>query len=203
MTKIKICGCRTSADVEAAAAAGADFAGMVLAPNTIRFVPPENRPAIVAAARASNITLVCVLRNNPKPADPVEAERWYPGDMVQWHGNEQAEWARLDPRPAIRAVSGADGFARHAHFPCRHFLIDHRDPGSGQAWDWDSLRSIALPGDWFLAGGLHPDNVRAAIDAVAPWAVDVSTGVEATRGQKCPKKIQDFVQAVRQSDRLS
>ena len=91
MTKVKICGCRSAADIEAAAAAGADFAGMVLAPQSVRFVPQESRSRIVEAARSCSITLVCVLRNNPKPADPAEAERWYPGDMVQWHGDEGSE----------------------------------------------------------------------------------------------------------------
>ncbi len=201
MTKVKICGCRSAADIEAAAAAGADFAGMVLAPQSVRFVPPESRSRIVEAARSCNITLVCVLRNNPKPVDPAEAERWYPGDMVQWHGDEGSEWASLDQRPAIRAVSGADGLRKHGKFPCRHLLVDHPEPGSGQTWDWAALQPDAPEGDWFLAGGLDAENVGDAIRALNPWAVDVSTGVEASPGEKCPQKIREFAEAVRRSVR--
>ena len=100
MTKIKICGCRTPADIQHAAEAGSDFVGMVVAENTKRYVPTEDRSSLVVAAREFDIPLVCVLRDNPKPQDQSEAERWYPGDMVQWHGHEDESWPLIDPRPS-------------------------------------------------------------------------------------------------------
>ena len=200
MTKIKICGCRTPADIQHAAEAGADFVGMVVAENTKRYVPPRDRSSLVAAAREFDIPLVCVLRDNPKPQDKSEAERWYPGDMVQWHGHEDESWPLIDPRPSIRAVSGAKGLLEHAGFPCRHFLLDHDQPGSGHPFDWGSLEGSILPEEWFLAGGLNAGNVENAIRALKPWAVDVSSGVESSPGVKCREKIQEFVDAVRRAD---
>ena len=200
MTKVKICGCRTPSDIQHASEAGADFVGMVVAPNTTRFVPAEDRLSLVAAARESGIPLVCVLRNNQKPSGPMEAQDWYPGDMVQWHGQEGPDWASIDPRPSIRAVSGVNGLIENANFPCQHFLLDHDQPGSGQPFDWNSLQQTKLPKEWILAGGLHPLNVDQAVRRLRPWAVDVSSGVESSPGAKCADKIRAFVDAVRQAD---
>ena len=203
MTKIKICGCRTPADIQHAAEAGADFVGMVVAENTKRYVPPRDRSSLVAAARDFDIPLVCVLRDNPKPKDKSEAGRWYPGDMVQWHGHEDESWALIDPRPSIKAVSGAKGLLEHAGFPCRHFLLDHDQPGSGHPFDWGSLEGSSLPEEWFLAGGLNAGNVENAIITLKPWAVDVSSGVESSPGVKCREKIQAFVDEVRRVDQTT
>ena len=200
MTKIKICGCRTPADIQHAAEAGADFVGMVVAENTKRYVPTRDRSSLVAAARDFDIPLVCVLRDNPKPQDQSEADYWYPGDMVQWHGHEDESWSLIDCRPSIRAVTGAKGLLEHAGFPCRHFLLDHDQPGSGHPFDWGSLERCSLPEDWFLAGGLNAGNVENAIRTLKPWAVDVSSGVESSPGVKCREKIQEFVDAVRRAD---
>ena len=200
MTKIKICGCRSPADIQHAAEAGADFVGMVVAEKTKRYVPPRDRSSLVAAAREFDIPLVCVLRDNPKPQDKSEAERWYPGDMVQWHGHEDEGWPLIDPRPSIRAVSGAKGLLEHAGFPCQHFLLDHDQPGSGHPFDWGSLEGSSLPEEWFLAGGLNAGNVENAIRTLKPWAVDVSSGVESSPGVKCRVKIQAFVDEVRRVD---
>ena len=167
---------------------------------TKRYVPTEDRPSLVAAARDFDIPLVCVLRDNPKPKDKSEAERWYPGDMVQWHGHEDESWPLIDSRPSIRAVSGAKGLLEHAEFPCRHFLLDHDQPGSGHPFDWGSLEGSSLPEEWFLAGGLNAGNVENAIRTLKPWAVDVSSGVESSPGVKCREKIQSFVDAVRRVD---
>ena len=200
MTKIKICGCRTPADIQYAAEAGANFVGMVVAVNTTRYVPPEDRPSLVEAASHFQIPLVCVLRNNSKPKDQTEAENWYPGDMVQWHGQEDSSWSLVDSRPSIRAVSGAKGLIHHAGFPCLHVLLDHDQPGSGQTFDWGSLKGVDLPEEWFLAGGLNSGNVGEAIRTLKPWAVDASSGVESSPGVKCREKIQAFVAAVRRAD---
>ena len=200
MTKIKICGCRTPADIQYAAEAGADFVGMIVAKRTKRYVPTEDRPSLVSAARDFDIPLVCVLRDNPKPKGQSEAENWYPGDMVQWHGHEDESWSLVDSRPSIRAVSGAKGLLEHPEFPCRHFLLDHDQPGSGHAFDWGSLEGSSLPEEWFLAGGLNAGNVENAIRTLKPWAVDVSSGVESLPGVKCREKIQAFVDAVRRAD---
>ena len=200
MTKVKICGCRTPEDIKHAAEAGADFVGMVLAPNTTRFVPVGERSALVETAQHFGIPLVCVLRDNPMPVDPDEAKDWYPGDWVQWHGQEGSEWSAVDRRPAIRAVAGATGLREHAEFPCQHFLLDHDQPGSGKPFDWSSLQNVQLPKKWFLAGGLTADNVVRAVRTLRPWAVDVSSGVESSPGVKCKKKIQDFISAVQRAD---
>ena len=87
MTKVKICGCRTPEDIKHAAEAGADFVGMVLAPNTTRFVPAGERSALVETAQHFGTPGV------RPPGQPYsgwsdEAKDWYPGDWVRWHGQE-------------------------------------------------------------------------------------------------------------------
>lgn len=203
MTKVKICGCRTPEDIQHAVEAGADLVGMVLAPNTTRFVPVEARLPLVEAAGHFGVPLVCVLRNNPIPSGPAEARDWYPGDWVQWHGQEGPEWPSVDHRPSIRAVAGASGFREQSEFRCNHFLVDHDQPGSGRIFDWSSLQNVQMPKGWFLAGGLTAENVGRAVRTLQPWAVDVSSGVESSPGVKCKQKIQDFIAAVRRADDLA
>ncbi|MAV55647.1 MAG: N-(5'-phosphoribosyl)anthranilate isomerase [Phycisphaerae bacterium] len=203
MTKIKICGCQTPADIQHAAACDVDFVGMVLVPGTIRFVPPNQRPDLVKTARDCNVTLVAVLRNNPKPSTADESRSWYPGDMVQWHGQEDTSWSHVETRPSIRAVAGRHGLLEHANFPCSHVLVDHQNPGSGQPFDWPSLHEVPRPERWLLAGGLNAGNVAEAIRMLQPWGVDVSSGVESAPGVKCADRMMSFADAVRAADASS
>jgi phosphoribosylanthranilate isomerase len=80
------------------------------------------------------------------------------------------------------------------------FLLDAHQAGSGQPWDWRSAPSTPAHLPRILAGGLTPANVASAIDATEPWAVDVSSGVERSRGIKDHNLVAEFIQAVRACD---
>ena len=100
--------------------------------------------------------------------------------------------------PLIRATSpGGAAELRCGALGEDLLIVDSPQPGSGAAWDWDTLDRDALDGHWLLAGGLHPGNVGAAIAALHPWGVDVSSGVEVRRGVKDPALIHEFLEATR------
>ena len=140
-------------------------------------------------------------------ADPTEVSavlRQLPLDMLQFHGNESPNYCQGFNRPYLKAVRVKPGLdlvqyaAQYAH--AKGLLLDAHVEGiaggTGQAFDWN-LIPARLPMPVVLSGGLHPANVTEAIKRVQPAAVDVSSGVEATKGIKDAAKIAAFMQGVR------
>ena len=121
-------------------------------------------------------------------------------DIAQLHGGEDAAYLRAlrcrTDRPLIQAfrVDTAADVAAAQESEADMILLDAGDGGTGTAFDWTLLRDIQRP--YFLAGGLHPGNVRDAVERLSPYAVDVSSGIERD-GHKDPVKMAAFVQAVR------
>lgn len=120
---------------------------------------------------------------------------------LQFHGSESAKVletyrGRAQVVKALRISQPED---LEADLPADEYLLDGARPGHGQPfqWSWLQQRRPRLP--FFLAGGLHPDNVAEAIREVAPQGVDVSSGVEEAHGVKCPKRLREFVRRVRES----
>lgn len=193
---IKICGLRTVADVEAAAAAGADAMGVVLSSSSPRAVAPEQAHELVAAA-ARRLTTVLVV-HDVTIEEAIDRARQIGVDVLQLHGYSEAAdrlAARELPR-TWRAVAATAGRAVVGEHGEEALLLDSPTPGSGQRWDLADL-DARPQGRWLLAGGLSPDNVAAAIRGADPWGVDVSSGVEATRGTKDHDLIHRFVAAAR------
>lgn len=193
---IKICGLRTVADVEAAAAAGADAMGVVLSSSSPRAVAPEQARELVAAA-AGRLTTVLVV-HDVTIEEAIDRARQIGVDVLQLHGYSEAAdrlAARELPR-TWRAVAATAGRAVVGEHGEEALLLDSPTPGSGQRWDLADL-DARPQGRWLLAGGLSPDNVAAAIRGADPWGVDVSSGVEATRGTKDHDLIHRFVAAAR------
>ena len=124
-------------------------------------------------------------------------------DMAQLHGNETEETVRRirekTGRPVIKAVSvrTAADLQIWKNSSADFLLLDHGGGGSGEAFDWSILKDFDRP--YFLAGGLNPDNIAAALIKVRPPGVDVSSGVE-TDGYKDRRKIAAFIKAVRKFD---
>jgi len=200
MTKIKICGLRRKEDVEMINCLKPDFVGFVLAESRRR-VTPEEAAALRKVLRA-DIPAVGVFRNeDPRRIEELLLEGII--DIAQLHGRETEETVRqirqLTGKPVIKAVSvstAADpGSWNSSAADC--LLLDHGSGGSGQPFDWQLVQNIRKP--FFLAGGLTPANVTAALAAVRPAGVDVSSGVE-TDGYKDRQKITAFIRAVRQYD---
>lgn len=202
MTRIKICGITRVEDALAAAGAGADAIGLVFHAGSPRAVSIEQARAIVQALPPF-VTTVGLFVDAAEETIRAVLEQ-VPLDLLQFHGDEPDTFCRRFARPYIKAVRvrpGDDLDALAANWPgASGILLDSYKPGvpggTGEIFDWSMIpaqRSWTL----VLAGGLQSQNVRQAIDLTAPWAVDVSGGVEATKGIKDIDKINAFIHEVK------
>ena len=199
--EIKICGITNPADARAAVDDGADLLGFVFFANSPRAVTAPTARAIIAGLPA-RVGKVGVFVN--ATVDQVrEVATYCRLTAVQLHGDEApdtaaalAEWRVLK---AFALRSAAD-LERLAPFAAYTLVLDTPTPlhgGSGQTGDWALARQAAARHRVLLAGGLTPANVGAAIAAVRPAGVDVSSGVEAYKGRKDPAKLLAFIAAAR------
>jgi len=203
-TRIKICGLTREADVQAAVDAGADAVGFVLWPSSPRAVTVERAQAL-ARELPPFVTPVCLLVN----ADAgliTRATQALPHALLQFHGNETPADCEAALRPYLRAVRMREGVSL-LDFVTRYasaagLLLDadvQGYGGGGKAFDW-SLIPSDVPRPVVLSGGLNPANVTDGVLHVRPWAVDVSSGVEASKGHKDARLIREFCEAVREAD---
>ncbi len=202
--RIKICGLTREADVDAAVAAGADAIGFVFYPPSPRYVTAQRVAEL--AKRIPPFVDVVGLFVNESPQLVHAACAMVPINVLQFHGDEDAAYCRQFARPYLRAARVRPGldlveFARS--FPdARGLLLDafvEGYGGGGHVFDW-TLIPPDLPGFLVLSGGLTATNVAEAIERVHPVAVDVSSGVEMSKGIKDHSKIAAFVAAVRKAD---
>lgn len=203
-TGIKICGLTREADVEAAVEAGADAIGFVFYPKSSRFVMSEW--AAQLARYVPPLVSVTALFVNAMPEEIEAVLDVVPVSLLQFHGDESEKECRRWLRPYVRAVRmkpGLDLLQYATDFAsARALLLDafvEGYGGGGQVFDW-SLIPSGLPKPLVLSGGLTPENVGEAIRRVRPAAVDVSSGVEVSKGIKDAAKIAAFVAAVRAAD---
>lgn len=202
---VKICGINGPAAMEAAAAAGADLVGFVFFPPSPRAVTPAQAAAIARPGPGKVGLFV-----DPADDEIAEVLAALPLDVIQLHGEETpARCAAVKARfglPVMKALGIAareDLAALAAYAPAvDRFLLDAKAPpgaplpgGNAAPFDWTLTQGVAVPRPWLLAGGLTPANVAEAIAASGAPGVDVSSGVERSRGVKDPSRIVDFVQA--------
>lgn len=191
---VKICGLRTAGDVAAAVAAGADAVGFVFAPSPRRI---DVETARELAGAAGDVLTVGVFKGMPA-AEVREVAAAAGVRAVQLHGDydKNAFTEVADPAwQLIRAVphSAPDLFV--GAYGDDFLLVDAAMAGAGESWDY---RSVAgLSGQWLLAGGLTPHTVVDAHRTAGAWGVDVSSGVESSRGVKDPALIRRFVAAAK------
>jgi phosphoribosylanthranilate isomerase len=208
-TRIKICGLTREADVDAAVAAGADAIGFVLYPRSPRAVCAARAGAL--ARRLPPFVQPVLLFVNATADEIAAALAAVPQAMLQFHGDETPAQCVAPGRPYLRAARMAPGLAlldfAAAHASAAGILLDavvEGYGGGGKAFDW-SLVPAGVSRPVVLSGGLNPANVIDGITRLRPWAVDVSSGVEAAGG---PKGLKDavlmhrFCSAVRQADAL-
>ncbi len=199
-TRIKICGLTREEDVRAAVSAGADAIGFVFYPPSPRFVSFESA-AELARLIPPFVTTVGLFVNAGR--DYVEnALEAVPLQVLQFHGDETEADCVGFGLPYIKAGRmrpGLDLLKYAASFPCAQgLLLDafvEGYGGGGETFDW-SLIPSGLPLPLILSGGLHAGNVAEAVRCVQPWAVDVSSGVEAAKGIKDADRITEFVAGV-------
>ncbi|HVY05035.1 MAG TPA: phosphoribosylanthranilate isomerase [Burkholderiales bacterium] len=204
-TAVKICGITRVEDALVAARAGAHAIGMIFYPKSPRLVSEQAGAAIVGSLPPF-VTSVALFVDQPV----VEIERVITNvrpQLLQFHGDEAPEFCEGFGVPYIKAVrvgSGTDLLQYAARYRrAKGLLLDAFVEGShggtGSTFDWNLVpRQLPLP--VILAGGLTPANVTQAIRSVRPWAVDVSSGVEAARGIKDAAKVAAFIQGARDAD---
>ena len=205
MTRIKICGITRVEDALAAAQAGADAIGLVFYERSPRHVSVA-QAAQLAAALPPFVTTVGLFVN-AEAAFVHEALAQVSLDLLQFHGDETPEYCAQFGKPylkAIRVKAGVDLLQCASDFRgAKGLLLDAHvegvPGGTGATFDW-TLIPEQLPLPVILSGGLDAENVAAAIEQVRPYAVDVSSGVEADKGIKDAAKIARFIQEVKRAD---
>ena len=216
--RIKICGIRDPATARTAAEAGADAVGLVFAERSPRYLRFEEAAEVVAALPPFVEPVALYADVDLDFVAEIVAD--LSTCTVQIHGDYAPDDLRtLEGLRVIRALPFRDDSAedelrrwdeayRGGEVPnLAGLLVDTPDPakhgGTGRAFDWAALRRtldrVEPRVPIILAGGLNPENVGEAIRTVRPWAVDVSSGVEASRGVKDPQRIADFCRAVRET----
>ncbi|MBE0623427.1 MAG: phosphoribosylanthranilate isomerase [Burkholderiales bacterium] len=201
-TRIKICGITRVEDARAAVALGADAIGLVFYAPSPRNVGLDQARAIVATIPPF-VTIVGLFVD-PEAAQVESVLRACSIGLLQFHGDETPAFCGSFGLPYIKAARvKADADLVQCLSPyhaARGWLLDaYHDQlhgGTGKSFDWKLIpRDLARP--VILSGGLTPDNVGAAVRQVRPWAVDVSSGVEAEKGIKDAAKIAAFIAGVK------
>lgn len=205
MTRTKICGITRVEDALAAAHSGADAIGLVFHEKSPRYVTLQ-QAARLAAALPPFVTVAGLFVD--VSADYVHAVlEEVPLDVLQFHGEETPDFCASFSRPYIKAIRVREGVdlvqCASAYASAQGLLLDAwvKDVpgGTGHSFDW-GLIPHGLPLPVILSGGLNPGNVAAGIRAVRPYAVDVSSGVEAQKGIKDAAKIAAFIKEVKDID---
>lgn len=205
MTRIKICGITRAEDMQAVAAGGADAFGLVFYAKSPRHVTLQQAQEVI---RALPPFLTAVgLFVNPTDAEVREVLAQVPLDVLQFHGEEEPEFCAQFGRPylkAIRVRPGVDLIQCAARYAGAQGLlldayVEGTHGGTGASFDWGLIpRGLPLP--VILSGGLDAGNVAESIRQVRPYAVDVSSGVEAGKGIKDAAKVAAFIKEVKQTD---
>ena len=206
MTQVKVCGITNLEDALAALEAGAGMLGFNFYARSPRYVSPAEARRVVERL-PEGAACVGVFVNEATPEEVERVARESGVGAVQLHGAETPEFCRaLRGLTTIKALRVGPGFTAEAAsaYATDAVLLDAYVAGewggTGRTFDWSLARSTreAVP-RLFLAGGLNPENVAAAVAAVRPFAVDVCSGVETSPGRKSLPLIRRFVEQVREA----
>ena len=201
MTRVKICGLTRPEDVEAAIGAGADAIGLVFfakSPCAVSIAQAE-----LLAAKVPAFVTLTGLFVNPEATFVEQVLAQVPLDLLQFHGDEAPEFCASFGRRWIKAVRVREAGQIEQAFKdfegASGLLVDAWDPdrygGTGHSFNWQLIPELR-PLPLILAGGLSSANVATAVEQVRPWAVDVSGGVEQSKGRKDPTKLSEFIKEV-------
>jgi len=214
MTRVKICGITEESHALAAVEAGADFIGLVFASSSRRITPAKAYEIASAVKKNSNTTKVVGIFVNA-PQSMVNKVADFCGlDWIQLSGDESWEYCRDVIKPIIKAIpveqqspeeiyaklsAGSKLLSTQRFITLLDSQANGKYGGTGLTFDWEIAQQVARRFPVIIAGGLNSENVAQAIELVAPWGVDVSSGVEVD-GIKSPAKIRAFIEAVRRAD---
>lgn len=213
-TRVKICGIRDKTNALAAVEAGANLIGLVLAPSQRQVTPAKAREIASAVKESNNTTKVVGVFVNAPAFQINEIADFCALDVVQLSGDESWEYCRKIANPVIKAVrigqqslddlyielsTASKLLTGHRFITLLDSQVEGKYGGTGESFNWNLAQKIAEKFPVIIAGGLDPENVAGLIETVAPWGVDVSSGVE-TGGVKDIFKITAFIEAVRKAD---
>ncbi|HJN01724.1 MAG TPA: phosphoribosylanthranilate isomerase [Nitrospinota bacterium] len=197
MIKVKICGITNKEDALYAAGCGANALGFIFYEKSPRYIEPDDAKTIIAALPPF-VTTVGVFVN--KDFNDIRDITLLTGvTVVQLHGDESPSYCNLVEGKLIKAIrvkndSSIEGLKK---YDVDTFLLDSFDKnsfgGSGLTFDWKLAEKAKQYGKIILAGGLTPDNVEEAVKKVAPYGVDVNSGVEKKPGIKNKNKVKEFI----------
>ncbi len=206
-TKVKICGITTLEDARFASGALADYIGFIFYPDSPRYVEPAKAGAIINWIEGPEKVGVFV----NQPLDDVNNVARQTGiNLVQLHGTEPPEYCDLVDLPVIKVFHVIDQTNREEllmtlkkyEHSADYFLFDSKTEtqwgGTGKTFDWNILKEISMTKPFFLSGGLNSENIRRAIEAVEPSAVDLSSGLEKAPGLKDFDKMEEFFDVMRE-----
>ena len=196
--RVKLCGLTRAEDVELAAREGATHAGMIFVPGTPRAVSREQARGLADAARAHDLKTVGVFRDSPIEAVVATAAA-LTLDVVQLHGTEDVAAIRV-ALPSGAEIWAACPDGAPARAGADRSLFDRGSGGTGKTFDWSQIEGRADLASGFLAGGIGPDNARAA-SRVGAYGLDVGSSVEARPGEKNPAQVQALFAALRPRSR--
>jgi len=201
--RVKVCGITNLQDARQAIALGADALGFVFYPSSPRYIAPEKAAQIIAQLPPL-VSIVGLFVN--AEADFIRATIAQCGvDTLQLHGDETPQQCLYDGVKVIKAlrVNSEDCLREIDDYPVSAWLLDAWSAdaygGTGKVGRWDLAAQVARRLPVILAGGLNKDNVKQAIAAVRPYAVDVSSGVELAPGRKNPQLMREFIYNAKKS----
>ena len=216
-TRIKICGLTRVEDVQAVVAAGADAIGFVFYPKSPRHVTPEQAASLIAAVPPSVATVGLFVNASVEEVQAIAAVA--PLSLLQFHGDETPEHSaalaeavrtpfvqvfRVKPDTSVEDLLEYEQRYRAASPLFSSLLLDtYVDAygGAGKVFDWSLIPEELAP-RVVLSGGLSVHNATDAVVRVRPYAVDISSGVEASKGIKEASKVRAFVAAVQDADAI-
>ena len=201
-TQVKICGVTNVADGLVAAEAGADLIGLMF------YEPSPRHVTLARAAEISRALPRFLIRVgvfvNPSPDLVMQAISECQLTMLQFHGDETSDFCTRFGLMSLKAIRVRDESSLQLleNYRTDAFLLDAHSPkglgGTGEQFNWDlAVKAQAYGRPIFLAGGLTPENVAAAVQTVHPFGVDVSSGVESAPGKKDPAKVRAFIAAAK------
>jgi phosphoribosylanthranilate isomerase len=202
--KVKLCGFTDMKPLEFAIAKQCDFIGFVFCKNSVRYISPKEAGKI-SKIIPKNIKKVAVVVDENFDVLKEIADEISP-DFFQFHGSETAEFLKEFRKKfpqigIIKAfrIENADDVNQTKSFEdfADYFLFDGKIAGSGNSFDWSILKNYRGSKSWFLSGGINANNIVEALRITGAFMIDVSSGIEKTRGQKSPELIAELMTEVR------
>ncbi len=200
-TKIKICGITSIEDATLAAGLGADALGFIFYSGSKRYIDPDTAREIISALPPFLTKVGVFVNQGVEEISDIQEKTGI--NVVQLHGDETAEFCSSLSSTIIKAIRVKDisDLESLAQYPVQAILLDtYSDTeygGTGKSFDWGILDNKSISQNIILSGGLNPDNVAEAVRIVKPYAIDVSSGVEAEPGKKDHEKVKKFIEAIR------